>query len=166
MSKARIIQEAAEKAAAAEVDRTRLLLARAEKFSAAIIVLVGFQLLGANYMLACASLWIRGMCYLSLAFLGVSLFCAVWSLKVKDYAGYPRGNRAWDNLKADDISESAAEEAVIQMLLNTREQNAKLNDAKTRWLFWSGWLLFGGIGLIIGSHLLAALVVMVNLGGQ
>ena len=37
MSKARIIQEAAEKAAAAEVDRTRLLLARAEKFSAWIV---------------------------------------------------------------------------------------------------------------------------------
>ena len=90
----------------------------------------------------------------------------------KDYAGTITkfGTIMIDNSSAfrmeNDIPLVVPEVAVIQMLLNTREQNAKLNDAKTRWLFWSGWLLFCGIGLIIGSHLLAALVVMVNLGGQ
>ena len=153
-------------AIAAENDRTRLLLARAEKYSAATIILTGFQLLGANYMLACASPWIRGACYLSLAVLGGALFGAVWGAKVQGYAGYPRGARLWENLKSADVSAEAAEEAVIQMLLKTREQNALLNDAKAGWLAGSGWLLFAGVLLIIGSHLLAALVVMVNLSGQ
>jgi hypothetical protein len=44
------------------------------------------------------------------------------------------------------------------MLLETREQNARLNDAKVKSLFWCGWLLFVGFLLVAGSQLLDAFV--------
>jgi hypothetical protein len=57
-------------------------------------------------------------------------------------------------LKAESVSEVAAQEALVQMLLETREQNARLNDVKVKSLFWCGWLLFAGYLLVAGSQLL------------
>jgi hypothetical protein len=47
MSKISIVKKAAEKAIAAESDRTVHLLRKAEKFAAGIIIVTGFQLLDA-----------------------------------------------------------------------------------------------------------------------
>jgi hypothetical protein len=87
----------------------------------------------------------------------VSLLLAFCGQQVKGYANYPRGNMLWDNLKPENVTEAAAEESLVQMLLKTREQNARLNEAKTRVLFWCRWLLFLGILLLVGSQLLDAL---------
>ncbi len=79
-------------------------------------------------------------------------------MRVKGYADYPRGNKLWDNLKPENVSEDVAQEALVQMLLQTREQNARLNDAKINSLFWCVWLLFVGFLLVAGSQLLDAFV--------
>jgi len=79
-------------------------------------------------------------------------------LTAKGYAGYPRGNKLLDTLKPDSVTEEAAEEGLVQLLLKTREQNALLNDAKARSLFWCGWLLFAGILVVVGSQLLDAYI--------
>jgi hypothetical protein len=158
MNKILIIKEAAEKADAAESDRTARLLRKADVFAAGIIILTGFQLLEANNLLGSSSQWTNIIYYLSLAVLGISLFFAFRGMCVQGYAGYPRGNKLWDTLKPESVSEDAAQEALVQMLLETREQNARLNDAKVKSLFWCGWLLFAGFLLVVGSQLLNAIL--------
>jgi hypothetical protein len=157
MSKITIVKEAAEKAMNAENDRTRHLFGRAEKFIAGIIIVTGFQLSDMANLLESSSQWAKASCYLALAALGLSLLFGFCSLRFKAYAGYPRGDKLWENLKSDDVSEDAAGQAIIQLLLKTREQNAKLNDAKAGLLYWCGWLFFGGFLLVAASHLLDAL---------
>jgi hypothetical protein len=157
MSKITVVKEAAEKAMSAENDRTKHLLGRAEKFMAGTIVVIGFQLLNVPTLLESSSQWVKDLCCLALAALSLSLVFGFCSLRLKGYAGYPRGDKLWENLKADDVSEDAAELAIIQLLLKTREQNAKSNDAKAGLLFWCGWLFFAGFLLVVGGQLLAAL---------
>ena len=79
-------------------------------------------------------------------------------MRVKGYAGYPRGSKLWDALKPENVSDEAAQEALVQMLLQTREQNARLNDAKVKLLSWCGWLLFAGFLLVAASQLLNAIL--------
>ena len=154
MNKISIVKEAAEKASAAESDRTAHLLRKADTFAAGIIIVTGFRLLEANNLLGSSSQWMNLLYYLSLAVLSLSLFFAFRAMRVKGYAGYPRGNKLSDTLKPESVSEDAAQEALVQMLLETREQNARLNDAKVKSLFWCGWLLFAGFLLVAGSRLL------------
>jgi len=148
--------EAAEKAMAAEADRAKQLLGRAEKFAAGIVVLTGFQLLNVTSVLDPSSRWVNCSCCLSLAVLSLSLLFAFYSMGLKGYAGYPRGDKLWENLKSESVSDDAAEQAVILLLLKNREQDAKLNDTKMRLLFWCGLLFFVGFLLVITSRLLAA----------
>lgn len=158
MSKFSLAKEAVEKAMAAEHHRTESLARESGWLAAGIIVVLGFQLLDAKALLESASPWAKMSGYVSLGILGVALLLAFCSQQVKSYANYPRGFALWDNLKPESVSEEKAEEALIQMLLKTREQNARLNDAKTRLLYWSRWLLFIGILVLAGSQLLDALV--------
>jgi hypothetical protein len=157
MSKLTIVKEAAEKAMAAEGGRTRQLTGRAERFIAGAIIVTGYQLLDLAGSLASSSLWAKVCCHLALAVLGLSLFFGFYSLRLKGYAGYPRGDILWETLKPENVSADAAELAVIQLLLKTREQNATLNDAKAKSLSRCGWLLFAGVLSVVGSHLLDAL---------
>jgi len=158
MSKISIVKEAAEKAIQAESDRTVQLLRKAERLAAGIIIVTGFQLLDIKTLLESSSPGVKISGYLSLAALSLSLFFAFCGMRVKGYADYPRGNKLWDNLKPENVSEDAAQEALVQMLLQTREQNARLNDAKITSLSWCGWLLFMGFLLVAGSQLLDAFV--------
>jgi hypothetical protein len=157
MNKITVVKEAAEKAMAGECDRTKQLIGRAEKFIAGIIIVTGFQLLDLPTLLETSSQCVKGSCYLSLAVLSLALFFGFCSLRLKRHAGYPRGDKLWENLKSTDVSDDAAEQAVIQLLLKTREQNAKLNDVRAGLLFWCGWLFFAGFLLVVSSHLLGAL---------
>lgn len=154
MNKISIIRDAAEKAMAAETDRTKQLLGRAEKSAAAIIAVTAFQLVNIRTFLE-FSFRVKMSCYLSLAALCLSLFFAFLSLRLKGYARYPRGDKLWENLMPENVSDDGAEQEVIHLLLKTREQNARMNDAKLRWLFWCGALFFVGFLLVIVSRLLA-----------
>ena len=157
MSKTSIVKEAAEKAMADECERARHLLGMAEKLVAGAFLVTGFQLLNLAALLESPSRLPQVSCYLALAALGASLFFGFYSLRPKGRPGYPRGDRLWETLKPDNVSEDAAEEAIVHLLLKSREQNAKLNDAKARSLFWCGWLLFAGVLLVAGSMVLNAL---------
>jgi hypothetical protein len=158
MSKVSIVKEAAEKAIAAESGRTALLLRKAETFAAGIMIVAGFQLVEGGNLLQSSSQWVKASYCLSLVVLSVSLFFAFCGMGVKGYADYPRSNKLWDNLKPETVSEDAAQEALVQMLLKNREQNAQLNDAKVNSLFWCGWLLFVGFLLVVSGQLLDTFV--------
>lgn len=158
MNKILIVKDAAEKALAAEGRRTESLLREAGKLVFGILIVTGFQLMDIKTLLESTSSWVKIAGGVTLAVLAVSLFFALIALRVKDYADYPRGNKLWETLKPDTVSEDAAEEALVHMLLATREQNAKLNDAKARALSRCGWLFFIGVLLAAGSQFFDAYV--------
>ena len=160
MSKISLIKETAEKAMAAETCRTDRLSGRAEKWTAGIIVVTGFQLVSAPNLIGSGSRWAQWTCYSALAVLALSLFFGFCGMRFNGCADYPRGDKLWETLKPESVSQDTAEEAIIQMLLKSREQNAKLNDAKARALSRCGWLLFAGFLLVIASQLLAPLAVI------
>ena len=157
MNKISIIMETAEKAMADETDRAEQLLGRAEKFAAGIVIVTGFQLWNVTGVLDPSSRWVNDSCYLSLGVLSLSWLFAFYGMRLKGYAGYPRGDKLWETLKSEKVSDDDAEQAIILLLLQNREQNAKLNDAKMRLLFWCGSLFFVGFLLVTISRLLAAL---------
>lgn len=160
MNKVLIAKEAAEKAIAIESVRTACLQRKAEMYALAIIIVVGFQLLNIKILVESSISWVKGTYGLSLVVLSFSLIFAILAMRLKGYADYPRGNRIWDTLKPESVTEDAAQEALVQLLLKTREQNALLNDAKINILSWCGWLFFAGFLLIVGSQLLDAFVNM------
>ena len=157
MNKLSIILDTAEKAMAAEADRAEQLLGRAEKFAAGIVIMTGFQLWNVTNILDPSSRWVSDSCYLSLGVLSLSLLFALYGMRLKGYAGYPRGDKLWEILKSEKISDDDTKQAILQLLLKNREQNAKLNDAKMGLLFWCGSLFLVGFLLVIISRLLAAL---------
>ena len=156
MSKIAIVKEAAEKAMAAENERAHHLSGKAEKLVAGIIVVTGFQLLDTPTLLESSSPWVKILCCLALAVLSLSLLFGLSGMRLKNYEGYPRGDKLWENLKSEEVSEDAAGQAILQSLLKAREQNARVNDAKVNSLFWCGWLFFAGFLSVAGSQLLSA----------
>lgn len=160
MSKISLIKETAEKAMAAENERAKRLLGRAEKLTAGTIIVIGFQIVSAPNLLGSGSLWAEVACYAALAVLALAVFLAFFSMRLKGYVEYPREDKLLEVLKPENISQEAAEEAITQLLLRSREQNAKLNDAKTRALSRCGWVLCAGFLLAAISQLLAPLAVI------
>jgi hypothetical protein len=146
----------AEKALSAELARADVLARDAWRFLAGIILVMGFQLHDIRSLVESPLPSVRILCCSSLAVLGVALILAVYNLQAKRYSHYPRGNRLWDNLKPESITEPAAEEALMQMILQTRELNARLNDTKERVSRWCGWLFLTGTLLVVGCQVLDA----------
>lgn len=157
MSKILIAKDAAEKAFGAELDRADAQMRGACKFVAGILVVLGFQLREVKSLVESPSHWVKILCGLSFGVLAASLFLAFHGVQARSYAHYPRGQKLWENLKPENVSSADAEEAIVQMLLQTREQNARLNDAKCRVLGWCGWLFFAGVLLVAGCQLLEAI---------
>jgi len=158
MSKLLAAKDAAEKALAVEFGRTESRLRDAWKFAAGIILALGFQLREVKSLVESPSPCVKILCCLSFAVLGVALVLVIACLQSNGYGQYPRGQKLWDSLKPESVSETDAEEALLLMLLQTREQNAKLNDARNRVLRWGGWLFLSGVLLITATQLLDAFV--------
>jgi hypothetical protein len=156
MGKILIAKEAAEKALVAELSRAESLARDAWKFVAGISLVMAFQLRDLRTLVESPSAGVKLAGCVSLAVLAIALFLAFYSFQFKSCGHYPRGNKLWDTLKPDAVSDQEAEEAMVQMLLQTREQHARLNDSKRRVLGWCGWIFFAGLLLVAGSQLLDA----------
>lgn len=157
MSKIQITKDAAEKAFSAELGRTEAQVCNAWKLVAGILVVMGFQLCDVRSLVESPSPWVKFLCDASIAVLAAAIVLAFLCLQPKGYAHYPRGNKLWENLKPENISPETADEALVQMLLQTREQNARVNDANGRILGWCGWLFCAGALLVAGCQLLGAI---------
>jgi hypothetical protein len=157
MSKLLIAKDAAEKAWSVELARTESRSREAWRFAVVTMVVLGFQVRDLKALVESPSPWVKILSYLSLAALGGAACLAIYVLQLNGHSHYPRGQKLWENLKPETVTDEAAEEALVLLLLQTREQNAKLNDARTRILRWCGWLFLGGLLLVAGSQLLEAL---------
>jgi hypothetical protein len=156
MSKVLLAKDAAEQALGAELARTESRVRDAWRYAVGIVVVLGFQVRDLKGLVESPSPWVKLLVFFSLGVLGAALLLACRALHVGGHEHYPRGQKLWETLKPETVSEAAAEEALVLMLLQTREHNAKLNDVKTRALFWCGWLFWAGAVLVAASQLLGA----------
>ncbi|MGA2245975.1 MAG: hypothetical protein ABSH48_13320 [Verrucomicrobiota bacterium] len=153
MSKISTAKDAAEKALSIELGRTESLMRNAWKFAAAIVVVFGFQLRDLRTLVESPSTGVKVVCCLSFAALAASLVLACRSLQVRGEGHYPRGQKLWESLKPASVTEEAADEALVQMLLQSREQMARVNDTTARLQGWCGWMFLTGALLVAGSQL-------------
>ena len=156
MSKLLIAKDAAEKALAVELGRTESRLRDAWKFAAGIIVALGFQLRDVKSLVECPSPCVKILCCVSFVVLAGALALVIACLQPNGYGHHPRGQKLWDSLKPESVSETDAEEALLLMLLQTREHNAKLNDARNRVLRWGAWLFLSGVLLVTATQVMDA----------
>jgi hypothetical protein len=157
MNKTYTVKDATEKATAAENDRTKQLTGRVEKLVAGIILVTGFQLLNVPSSLESPLACGKVLCFLALAILSLALFFGFRSVTARGHAGFPREDKLRETLRPGNVSDEAAEQALVHWLLKTLERNAKLNDNKTKSLFGGVRPFFGGFLLVVTSQLLAAL---------
>jgi hypothetical protein len=120
MSKVRIARDAAEQALTAELSRTESRVRDAWRYAVGIIVVLGFQVRDLKGLVESPSPWVKLLVFLSLGVLGAALLLACRALQVGDYSHYPRGQKLWETIKPETVSEAAAEEALVLMLLQTR----------------------------------------------
>lgn len=156
MSKLLAARAAAEQALAVEFGRGESRARDAWKFAAGIIVSLGFQLRDVKSLVESPSPAVKILCCLSLVALSVALVMVVLCLQANVCGHYPRGQKLWDGLKPENVSETGAEEALLLMVLQMREQNARVNDANKRILRWAGWLFLTGVLLVVATQLLDA----------
>jgi len=156
MNKLRVAKEAAETALAFEFGRRESQLRDAWKFTTGIIVALGFQLRDVRTLVECPAACVKILCCLSFLVLVAALIAVSACLQFNGDGHYPRGQKLWDNLKPESVSDVEADEALVLMILQTREQNAKSNDVRGRNLQWVGRLVSAGILLVVATQLLDA----------
>ena len=157
MSKVDLIMQESEKAFKAEVSRSETLTNKAEKYIAAVGLVVGFQLIDLN-RLYFGSIWKQGLLdflpLLAFFTLGAALVFALISRRVLNYLSYPRGETIINELKDNNINEDAAKIKIAKMYLTAHDKNAGINDQRAKYLSIVGVLIVIGFVLAVASHLI------------
>jgi hypothetical protein len=161
ISKMDFVVQISEKAFLAESDRKKSLDDKADKFTSAIAVVLGFQLLDLKTVtfpgIAQATLY-NWFSIATLTVLGVSLFFALISRRMQGYNSYPRGPKfpqLTQMLEDSSIKEEIAKSAMAHMYLEAHEINGHFNDRRARYLSYSGTLLLIGFLLAVSSYVSA-----------
>ena len=156
MDKTDLIVQQSEKAFLQERARADKLIAAAEKYIAAVAVIIGFKLLDIENLSLTGS-WqqiVHGwLTVLALLTLGTALLLTFWSMRVFKYYAFPRGTKLIDELKDPGISDEAAKIKVARMYLSAHDTNAQINDRRARLLSVSSALLVAGFLLTVIGYL-------------
>lgn len=156
MSKLSVIKDAAEKAFEAESGRREGQVAKAEKFVAGTAAIMSLQVFESKQLLKEDKF--KLLVLISLIFLALAFLFAFLSMRVKGFVGFSRGSELPDLLKDEDANEETAEQEITNMLLQAREQNARLNDKNADLLRTSGWFILAGFVVVVATQLLKGLL--------
>jgi len=160
MSKIDLVYQVSEKAFNAERDREEVLTDKAEKYIAAVVIIIGFKLInldnldlfGSNGSML--SSWIS---FLSFIVLGISLVYSLLSRRIWPFQSYSRGESLIEELRSDHINDEMAKISVAKMYLHVRECNAKINDRRARMLSVSAVLMVVGFIMAVFGHMILKL---------
>jgi hypothetical protein len=160
MSKIDLILQESEKAFLAESERGKTLTEKAEKYIAAIGLVVGFQLININRSYLWSS-WqsaiSSSLAIVAFLTLGFSLVLALLSRRVYKYYSYPRGTTIIDELKNNEITDEAAKIKVAKMYFEAHDKNAEINDKRAKYLSIVGVLIVLGFVLAVASYAISKL---------
>ena len=157
-SKIDTILKESEKAFLAEAARKDKLTDKAEKYLAALALIVGFNLIDfSRVTLSGATNEVLSSMFAIGAFgmLGIALVLALLTLRVLKYASYPRGETLIDELKDEKITDDMARIKLAKMYLSAYDNNARINDQRAKLLSWSSALLVIGFVLAVIRQVVA-----------
>ena len=156
MDRVDVIAEVSEKAFNAENERGRQIGEKAQKYIAAVAILVGFKIFNSAPLALtggpreAVSAWLTLVAFLVF---GLSLAFILLSLRVRNYHTYARGSVLFEELKGIDVTYEIAKIKVARMYLEAQEINATINNQRARMLSIGGFLLLTGFGLAVLSEL-------------
>ena len=160
MSKLDMVIQESEKAFLAEGARGERLTDKAEKYIAAVALVVGLQLIDLNRS-GMWSNWKVGLSSLlaivALLALCSSLVLALLSRRVRGYLSYPRGTVIIDELKDSNVTDDVAKVKFARMYLTAHDKNAEINDKRAKQLSIVGVVIVIGFMLAVASHLISKL---------
>jgi hypothetical protein len=160
MDQADFIVSECEKTFAAENARGDKLTDKAEKHIAAVVIVIGLQLVTLNDLKierGAAEVAYVVLALVAIGALGAALLSAVLSRRVSGYEGYPRNFDLIGHLESH--TEPEAKLLMGRMYLDVFDNNARINDSRAGWLRWSEWLFVIGL-LAAASGRFAALLLL------
>ena len=139
VSKVDIMLGECEKAYLAEKKRTENLANKAEKYLAAVAIIIAFTSIKFEQVDLAGGIELFFNIFVVVAFflLGVTLLLVFVSMRVEPYISYPRGERLIDELKGEDITSEVAKVKIAKMYLYAQNKNALINDKHAKLLSWS-----------------------------
>ena len=148
-----VLLETSREALREELDVIERLTSRAEKYLAAVGVVLAFQTVQVEKLafVEAAKRWPSAIAVTGALVLGVSVIFALASVHLRIYPTYP----ATDELmKLDDatISDDGAKRSVIDLLLKVRDGVQSVNERRAEQVNVAAMLLLGGFALTLVSQ--------------
>jgi hypothetical protein len=130
------------------------LTARAEKYVAAIGVILAFPLVEQKKLAAAVSTTHNIPTLLvstGAVVLLLGLFPALYGMRLRNFASYPSTDALWA-LDSKTVSPDDAKRSVVKMYLEIRDRNRLVNKKRARVLASSGVLILVGVFFIISAQ--------------
>ena len=151
MNKTETILQASEKAFIMEEERTEKLNKKAEKIIGVIVIIIGLKLIDLEFEES-LELPLLIISLLSFICFVTSMIVTLFSIRVRQYQGYPRETEIIDKLNSDEIDNNESQKVISIMYLNARENNAKINDKRATQLASSSFFLIIGFIFAIANR--------------
>lgn len=149
-----IVMQMAHKAFDVEFERTKYIFSKAEKFMAGVVAIIGYHLIDIEKFINSDYIIIKIASWSALAFLITALLLALMAMQARKYKSFPAGRSLYEMTKDKEIpNEDVASEMIIVLLLDMREDNARINDQLSNLILWSGIFLVVGFMLVVVSRL-------------
>jgi len=156
MDRVDVIAEVSEKAFNAENDRRDKITEKAEKYIAAVALIVGFKVFESDPLAMAGgarqatTAWLTVLTFIAL---GVALAFVLLSMRVRNYRTYAPGSELLDKIMGTDVTCETARIMVARMYLDAQEANSKINNQRAWKLAIGGFLLLAGFVLAVLSEL-------------
>ena len=148
-----VLLETSREALREELEVIERLTSRAEKYLAAVGVVLAFQTVQVDRLTfaEAGKRWPSAMAVSGAILLGVSLIFALASLYLRIYPTYPATTEL---MKLDDstISDDVAKRSVINLLLKVRDGVQSVNERRAGQINVAAMLLFGGFVITLLSQ--------------
>lgn len=161
MDKIELVLQQSQEAFQTEISRNDLLTSKAEKYLAAVGLLISMGLVdvaGPGDQQSLSQVGAPAWLHLSaLVAFALSFAATLLTLRTREYVSHPRGTGLVDSLKSRDIDDRGAQVRVAKMYLLARETNALINDQRSRLLSLGGVTLAPGFVLAAAARLARSL---------
>lgn len=143
----------------AENEVVERLTSRAEKYIAAIGVILAFHVVELPTLKFTGDMWEVAAALVVISggvLLGAALVLAIYSMRLRDYATYS-DSASLRKLVEPTITDQVAKQSIAVMYLALRDQTLVVNQKRARGIIAAGYLLLAGFVLSIAGQVILRL---------